>query len=76
MPMRRVRDIFDVLVDRPAHAQSIFNYPSSSPRRRPSWAGMLPTITDYVRRGGTLVVKRRPTARSAGGGGGLTGPFS
>jgi hypothetical protein len=57
LPCGRFGDIFDVLVDRPARAKAIFGYPII-------WAAGdvdlmalgLPTLQDYVKRGGTLVV--------------------
>jgi hypothetical protein len=57
MPAGTYRDIFDVLVDRPAKAKAIFNYPvvwaASSPRLS---GDMLPIVEDYVKKGGTLLL--------------------
>jgi hypothetical protein len=57
LPAGRYGDIFDVLVDRPARAKAIFDYPILWAAGDVDLVGLgLPVLTDYVKRGGTLVV--------------------
>lgn len=62
-------NIFDVLVDRPARAQSIMNYPvvwvAGDVEFNNTWVN---TIEDYLRKGGTLIlnvetIKKNPSVR-------------
>jgi hypothetical protein len=57
MPSGVYGDIFDVLVDRPAKAQAIHQYPVVWAAGDARLTGdMLPIVEDYVKKGGTLVV--------------------
>ena len=56
MPSGVYGDIFDVLVDRPGKAKALHQYPVVWAAGDVKLTGdMLPTITDYVKSGGTLV---------------------
>ncbi|MBI3406842.1 MAG: hypothetical protein HY040_00615 [Planctomycetes bacterium] len=57
MPSGIYGDIFDVLVDRPAKARSIFNYPVIWAAGDVDLSGpWQPVLDEYVKKGGTLVV--------------------
>jgi hypothetical protein len=57
MPSGRYGNIFDVLVDRPARAKAIFDYPVIWAAGDVDLPGLgLSVLRDYVARGGTLVV--------------------
>jgi hypothetical protein len=57
MPNGRYGDIFDVLVDRPARAKAIFDYPVLWVAGDADFSGPWPGVLDeYVRKGGTLVI--------------------
>lgn len=57
MPSGVYGNIFDVLVDRPAHAKAIFDYPVVWAAGDVSLTGGWPAVLeDYVKKGGTLVV--------------------
>ncbi len=57
MPAGTYGDIFDVLVDRPARAKALFNYPVVWAAGDAKLDGaMLPILEEYVQKGGTLVV--------------------
>jgi len=68
MPNGKYGNIFDVLVDRPAHAKAIFDYPVVIAAGdvelglvwqtgKPDQRGMIfPILEDYVHKGGTFVV--------------------
>ncbi len=57
MPGGTYGDIFDVLVDRPARAKALFNYPVVWAAGDVTLTGeMLPIVEEYVQKGGTLVV--------------------
>src|SRR5262249_41129815 len=57
MPSGMYGDIFDILVDRPAKAKAIFNYPVIWAAGDVDLSGpWQPIIEDYVKKGGTLVV--------------------
>jgi hypothetical protein len=57
MPAGTYGDIFDVLVDRPARAKALFNYPVVWAAGDAKLSGvMLPIVEEYVQNGGTLVV--------------------
>src|SRR5262245_20554889 len=57
LPSGKYGNLFDVLVDRPAKAKAIFDYPviwvAGDADLSGPWPGLL---EDYVKRGGTLVV--------------------
>jgi hypothetical protein len=60
MPGGIFGNIFDVLVDRPARAPAVFNYPVVWAAGDVELTGSWPTILEeYVRRGGTLVINVR-----------------
>jgi hypothetical protein len=57
MPSGIYGNIFDVLVDRPARAKAVLNYPVVWAAGDVNLKGALqPVLQDYLRRGGTLVV--------------------
>lgn len=57
MPGGTYGDIFDILVDRPARSKALFNYPVVWAAGDVRLTGeLLPTIEQYVQKGGTLVV--------------------
>src|SRR5207253_11506708 len=57
MPSGRYGNIFDVLVDRPAKASAIFDYPIIWAAGDVDLVGLgVPVLRDYLTRGGTLVV--------------------
>jgi hypothetical protein len=56
MPSGTYGNIFDVLVDRPARAKAIFDYPVVIAGGDVDLKGIQPVIEEYVRKGGTLVL--------------------
>jgi hypothetical protein len=56
LPNGRYGNMFDVLVDRPAKADAIFNYPVVWAAGDVDLAPLTNTLEEYVRKGGTLVV--------------------
>jgi len=56
MPSGRYGNIFDVLVDRPARAKAILDYPVLWAAGDVDLGAIKDTVRDYVRKGGTLVV--------------------
>jgi hypothetical protein len=56
MPNGRYGNIFDVLVDRPEKAKSIFNYPVIWAAGDVDLGGLAKVVEEYVKAGGTLVV--------------------
>ncbi len=56
MPSGVYGDLFDVLVDRPAKAKAMFDYPVVWAAGDANLAPLLPTLEPYLAQGGTLVV--------------------
>jgi hypothetical protein len=57
LPGGRYGNIFDVLVDRPARAKALFDYPVLWAAGDADLAGLgLPLLQDYLKQGGTLVL--------------------
>jgi hypothetical protein len=56
MPNGRYGNIFDVLVDRPARAKAMFDYPVVIAAGDVDLVAIQPDVEEYVKKGGTLVV--------------------
>ena len=56
MPNGMYGNVFDILVDRPARARAIFDYPMVMVAGDADLASIQPVISEYVRDGGTLIV--------------------